>query len=49
MNSPVSTGTAEGGGLLVIEVDDLFLDAASGRLRLPLLVLTDEGDVGARL
>jgi hypothetical protein len=44
-------GTAEGhngGGLLVVEIEDLF-DAASGLLCLPLLVLADEGDVGARI
>jgi hypothetical protein len=38
------TGTVEageGGGLLVVEVDDLLLDAASGRLCLPLLVLRE--------
>jgi hypothetical protein len=34
------------GGLLVVKIDDLLLDAAGGSFRPPLLVLADEGDVG---
>jgi hypothetical protein len=39
----------DGGGLLVIEVDDLLLDAASGHLHLPLFILANDDDVEARL
>jgi hypothetical protein len=38
-----------GGGLLVIEIDDLFIDVASSPLCPPLPVLADKGDVGVHL
>jgi hypothetical protein len=43
-------GTTEGddgGGLLILEVDDLLLDAASGHLRQPLFILADDVNVDA--
>jgi hypothetical protein len=52
MNSTGPSCKAEGGDgvdLLVIEVDDLLLDVASGRLLLPLLVLTELSGLGLHL
>jgi hypothetical protein len=37
------------GGLLIVEIEDLLLDAASGLLHLPLLVLAKKGEVSAHI
>jgi hypothetical protein len=39
----------DGGGLLIIEIDDLLLDVASGHLRMLVLILANKGDVDACL
>jgi hypothetical protein len=44
-----ATNGDDGGGSLIVEVDDLPLHTANGHLCKPLLVLAEDGDVEACL